>query len=121
MEHVDDIDAEYARMYRALGSEGVASHQIDFKSHRFARAWNGHWTLSDRQWRLICGARTYAINRAPLHEHLAGLAAAGFADVAVERIVSPSALARADLQPRFSEMPEADLTTSSALVQARKR
>ena len=52
MEHVDDIDAEYARMYRALGSGGVTSHQIDFKSHGFARDWNGHWTLSDRQWRL---------------------------------------------------------------------
>lgn len=120
MEHVDDIDAEYARMYRALGSGGVTSHQIDFKSHGFARDWNGHWTLSDRQWRLIRGARRFAINRAPLHEHVAALSAAGFSDVAVERIVSPSALARTDLQPRFSEMPGADLTTSSALVQARK-
>ena len=120
LEHVDDIDVEYARMYRALGPAGVTSHQIDFKSHRFARAWNGHWTFSDRRWRLIRGARRYAINRAPLHEHLAGLSAAGFVDVAIERTVSSSALVRADLQPRFSDMPQADLTTSSALVQARK-
>lgn len=120
MEHVDDIDGEYAGMFRALGLGGVTSHQIDFKSHGFARDWNGHWTLSDRQWRLVRGARKYAINRAPLHRHLAGLSAAGFRDVVVERTVSRSVLARSDLQPRFSEMPEADITTSSALVHARK-
>src|SRR5206468_3870653 len=117
----DDLGAEYGRMYRALAAGGIASHQIDFKSHRFAREWNGHWALGDRQWRIVRGARTYAINRAPLHEHVDVLMHAGFVDIAVERIVSPTVLERRDLQPRFAAMPAADLTTSSALVQARKQ
>jgi hypothetical protein len=118
MEHVDDFRAEYARMFGALRSGGLSSHQIDFKSHHFARAWNGHWTLTDRQWRLIRGGRTYAINRAPLHEHVEALRAAGFTDVTIDRITSESEFGRSDLQPRFAAMPEIDLVTSSALVQA---
>ena len=118
MEHIDDFPAQYAQMFGALRPGGLSSHQIDFKSHHFARAWNGHWTLTDRQWRLIRGGRTYAINRAPLHEHVQALEAAGFTDVTVDRVVSESPFARGDLQPRFAAMPELDLVTSSALVQA---
>jgi SAM-dependent methyltransferase len=118
MEHVDDLSSAYAQMFRALRPGGLSSHQIDFKSHHFARAWNGHWTLTDRQWRLIRGGRTYAINLAPLHEHVEALEAAGFTDVTVDRITRESTFARSDLRPRFATMPEIDLVTSSALVQA---
>jgi SAM-dependent methyltransferase len=121
MEHVDDFEAAYDRMFKALAPDGVTSHQIDFKSHGFARAWNGHWTMSDRQWRVIRGRRTYAINRAPLHEHTAAIAAAGFTGLEVERITSASGIPRQDLRPRFAAMPEIDASTSSALVHAAKR
>jgi SAM-dependent methyltransferase len=118
LEHVDAIEAEHRRIAAALRPGGIASHRIDFKSHGFARAWNGHWTLGDLEWRLVRGRRTYAINRAPLHEHVAAMQAAGLEVAAIVRVKLPNTLARGDLKPRFARMPDADLTTSSALIQA---
>ncbi len=121
MEHVDDFGTEYRRMADALAPRGVISHQIDFKSHHFARDWNGHWALAEWQWGIIRGRRRYAINRAPLHRHLEAMRAAGFEIAGVQRITRPSRLGRDRLQPSFAAMPADDLTTSSALVQAVKR
>ena len=57
LEHVDDLEQIYASIASALAPGGFASHAIDFKSHSFARDWNGHWTFSDREWALVRGRR----------------------------------------------------------------
>jgi hypothetical protein len=97
------------------------SHRIDFKSHDFARDWNGHWTFSDRLWNLIRGRRRFAINRAPLSTHLRLIEANGFEIVQVERATRDSSLARDDLAPRFRNLSDEDLETASAMIQAVKR
>jgi hypothetical protein len=118
MEHVTDLELEYGRMAAATAPGAVVSHEIDFTSHNLARDWNGQWTFSDPEWRLVTGRRDWAINRAPLQEHLDALAAAGFDVRNVLRRPLASRLSVSDLQPRFRSMPAEDLTTASALVQA---
>jgi SAM-dependent methyltransferase len=121
LEHVDDLQSMYAGIHAALRPGGWMSHAIDFKSHAFAREWNGHWTFSDPLWGLIRGRRRYAINRAPLSTHLALIDSAAFEIVNVERATRESALSRSELAPRFRRLSEDDLSTASALVQAVKR
>jgi hypothetical protein len=121
LEHVDDLEQVYAASAAILRQGGFASHAIDFKSHHFARGWNGHWTFSDREWSIVRGKRRYGINREPLSTHLRLIEAAGLEIVNVERTFRESAIARNQLAARFRSITDEDLRTSSALVQAVKR
>lgn len=121
LEHVDDLEQVYGASSAILRRGGFASHAIDFKSHHFARGWNGHWTFSDREWGMVRGRRRYAINREPLSTHLRLIEAAGLEIVNVQRTLRESAIARRDLSARFRSISDEDLRTSSALVQAVKR
>ncbi len=121
LEHVDDLESVYSAVSSALHPGGFASHVIDFKSHHFARGWNGHWTFSDREWSLVRGRRRYAINREPLATHLRLIEAAGLDVVNVGRTTRPSKVLRRELAPRFRDLSDEDLETSSAVIQAVKR
>jgi hypothetical protein len=118
LEHVDELVGSYRAMRLWIKPDGVISHQIDFRCHNTARAWNGHWKYSDFVWTLIRGRRSYLLNREPYSTHLRLLAESGFAFVGGQTCCSESALARADLAPRFRHLTDQDLTTSSALIQA---
>jgi SAM-dependent methyltransferase len=119
MEHLTDVPAAYSAMARLLKPGGFMSHVIDYKSHGNTYKWNGHWTVSDRCWRIVHGGRTYLINRLPHSAHLAEIERSGF------RIVSgvcfyDEALPRELLAPAFSYLSDADLRTSGAFIQAVK-
>jgi hypothetical protein len=120
LEHVDDLDAAYAAMRRSLKPGGLMSHSIDFSSHNVTRLWNGHWTLSDRAWRLIRGDRPYLINREPLSRHLALLQEYGFDVLKVEsrRDAVSRSFRRAH---RFRSLSDDDVRTRGAFVVARAR
>lgn len=120
LEHVDDLAEVYRAMYRWVAPGGFISHEIDFRSHNFSRAWNGHWTFSDASWALIHGRRRYSINREPLSTHLRLAEEVGFQIVHVKRLTLPSTLSRSELAPRFSGLSDEDLTTWTALIQAVK-
>ena len=121
LEHVDDLEQVYGAISAALRPGGGASHAIDFKSHDFARDWNGHWTFSDREWSLIRGRRRFGINREPLATHLRLIEASGLDIVNVVRTNRPSQITKNDLAPRFRGLSDEDLCTSSAVIQAVKR
>lgn len=120
LEHVDDLDTAYAAMQRSLKPGGIMSHSIDFSSHNVTRTWNGHWTLSDRAWRLVRGDRPYLINREPLSRHLALLQEYGFDVVKVEsrRDAVSRSFRRAS---RFRSISDDDVRTRGAFVVARAR
>jgi len=120
LEHVDDLAGTYASIHRWLKRGGYMSHQIDFRSHGTANAWNGHWTYSDLTWRIMRGRRPYLINRAPASEHLRLIRENGFEIVTAIPVRSESAVTRTSLAPRFRELSDEDLTTSGLFVQARK-
>lgn len=121
LEHVDDLPGAYAAMQRWLRPDGFMSHQIDYKCHATADAWNGHWTYSDTLWRLMRGKRPYLLNRAPHSEHIRLLQAQDFNIVAEKTVKSPSALSRAQLAERFKDLSDDDLTTSGAFILAQPR
>ena len=120
LEHVYDLDAMYGSIYRWLRRGGIASHQIDYKCHDTACQWNGHYTYSDFVWRLLRGRRTYFINREPHSKHVSLLNKHGY-KLRTERVYrAGSKLERADLARRFKDLPEDDLTTRGAIIQAEK-
>jgi hypothetical protein len=121
LEHVDDLPSTYRAMQLWLKPNGLASHQIDFRCHNTAHAWNGHWRYSDRVWRLIRGKRSYLLNREPFSRHVRFLEDNGFAIIGSHAETRASEIDRADLAPRFRALTDADLTTCSGLLQAVKR
>ncbi len=119
MEHVENVPGSYQALYAWLKSGGIMSHQIDYKSHGLARDWNGHWTISDLQWKIIKGNRPYLINRHPHSAHVAMMKEAGFQIVGENKIQLPP-LSRAALDHRYLDLSDGDLETSGATLQAVK-
>jgi len=118
LEHVDDLDATYAAMHRWLKPTGAMSHQIDFRCHRKADAWNGHWTYSDFAWRVVVGRRSYLLNRAPHSRHVSLLKKHGFDIVSDRPVLTPSSLRRSQLAARYRDLTVEDLTTSGTHIVA---
>ena len=118
MEHVNDLGTAYQAMSRWLRPGGLASHQIDFRSHGLFRAWDGHWACPDWLWRLFMGRRPYLLNREPFltHRHLA--AAAGLEELQVLR-VEASAVSRR-LSPRYAGISAEDRTTCAGYLLLRR-
>lgn len=118
LEHVDDLEGVYAAMHRWLSPTGLMSHQVDFRCHRKADTWNGHWAYSDFTWKLIVGRRAYLLNRLPHSRHVEYLRRCGFEIVADRPVRSESVLRRQDLAARFRAMTDDDLVTSGAYILA---
>ncbi len=120
MQEVEDLDAMYSAIYRALAPGGYAAHQIDYKVQQTTREWNGHWTCSDRTWRMLRGRLPSWHNRHPHSTHIAALRQVGF-DIRAETTVRrASEIARDTLAPRFRHMTDEDLVTSGAFIQVIK-
>ena len=65
LEHLDNLEGTYKAMFSWLRSGGYASHSIDFSVHYLSPFWNGHWSYSDWQWRMVRGRREFLLNRDP--------------------------------------------------------
>jgi hypothetical protein len=120
LEHVDGLPEVYRAMYAWLKPGGYMSHQIDFKCHGHAREWNGHWTYSDFMWNLVRGKDVWLINRLPYSAHLRLMKSSGFQVVGEQLVTRESRVKRSQLAPRFRHIPERDLSTTDAFVQAIK-
>lgn len=119
MEHVEQVDATYASLYKWLRPGGYMSHTIDYKSHGYTRDWNGHWTVSEFLWKIVKGNRPYLINRLPHSTHIRAMKKAGFKIVSEMRRIS-TPLARNKLADGFRVLSDDDLMTSGAFIQAVK-
>jgi len=120
LEHVDDLSGAYSALRTWLKPGGLMSHQIDFRCHGTANAWNGHWGYPDWMWRTIRGNRPYLLNRQPYSSHRKQITELGFRIVREIPIKGNSALTSSILSARYSDLSDADLTTQGCLVQARK-
>ncbi len=119
LEHVDDLSLTYEAMKSWLKPTGVTSHQIDFKCHGKAEVWNGHWTYSDLEWKVIVGTRPFLINREPLSTHLNILRQTGFEVIGTMPLHSPNTLERKRLAPRYRALSDSDLSTSGVYLIAK--
>lgn len=118
LEHVDELSDAYRQMASWLRLGGFVSHQIDFKCHGMAGAWNGHLGYSDRAWRVMRGRLPYLLNRRVYSEHLGFLADAGFEIRGLQVTRRFDGLPRSRLAPRFRGISEDDLQIDGLLVQA---
>jgi SAM-dependent methyltransferase len=90
LEHVDDVPFTHRAIYRWLRPGGWASHTVDCRSHGWADSWNGHWSYSAVEWKLVRGARPWILNRYSCSQHIGAATSEGF-EVAsqVPRLVAP--------------------------------
>lgn len=109
MEHVANLPSAYNAMWHWLRASGLASHQIDFRSHGLFKAWDGHWSCPDWLWRLFLGRRTYLLNREPFATHRTLASAAGFRERHCVRIESSPVSRR--LAKRFRGVSAQDRST----------
>jgi hypothetical protein len=118
MEHVTDLPEAYRAMAAWLRPGGVASNQIDFRSHGLFGTWDGHWACPDWLWRLFVGRRLYLLNREPFSTHRTWASAAGLEELVATRIErAPEA---GQLARRFQAMSAADRTTCGGYLVLRK-
>lgn len=120
LEHVDELELFYQKMWRWLKPGGTMTHSIDFTAHGTSTLWNGHWTIPAWLWRLQRGKRLYFLNREPISRHQVLLAQHGFALLGVHVQSRFSHLTNADLATPFRQLSEVDLTTASAFLIAHK-
>ena len=127
LEHVDDLEGTYSSMSDWLKKGGLISHQIDFKAHGTSKYWNGHWSYSDYEWKLIRADHPYSLNRAPLSVHLKLIKKNGFEVIDVRPTSNyPSGrykgkLDRKKLFTDFQKMSDEDYNTCSAHIVAIKK
>lgn len=118
MEHVSDLPDAYRAIEAWLRSGGIASHQIDFRSHGLFAKWDGHWACPDWLWRLFIGRRPYLLNREPFQTHRALGRESGLQEAAFVRVeCAPQA---SHIAARFASMPQEDRTTCGAYFLQRK-
>jgi SAM-dependent methyltransferase len=120
LEHVDGLPEVYRAMYDWLKPGGFMSHQIDFKCHNSASEWNGHWAYSNFMWKLVRGKDVWLINRLPYSTHVELMEKAGFRIVGEQLVRRASGVKRRQLASQFRSIPDSDLTTTDAFVQAVK-
>jgi hypothetical protein len=118
MEHVRDPEGTYRSLSQWLKPTGYLSQTIDFRSHGTAEQWNGHWSYSDCEWKLVQGRRPYLLNRQPHSVHLELLTRCGFKIVCDRPFKGKHGLQRGQLAKRFRRLSEDDLTIASTFIQA---
>ncbi len=121
LEHVNQVPSVYHSIFSWLKPGGYMSHAIDYRCHGCAKEWNGHWTYSDFNWKLIMGKRPFLINRLPHSNHLKLIEKTGFKLVCNIPYQLPSKIGKSQLAAQFRDMPPDDMVTSTAFVQAQTR
>ncbi|MCL1826450.1 MAG: hypothetical protein FWG20_00210 [Candidatus Cloacimonetes bacterium] len=122
LEHIDSLAGTYHLFSKILSAGGMMSHDIDFRSHRHSKYWNGHWAFSDKYWKLICGKLPYLLNRQTYSEHVLLIQQAGLNIIYEDKYadISTPAIDRKKLSLRFSNMSDDDLQTQTAFIIAKK-
>jgi len=117
---VKNLESTYRAIGKILKKGGISSHQIDFKSFNTASKWNGHWTYSDFLWKLILGKRPFLINREPYSVHAMLHEKFGLKIIETQKVFFKNEIPKYRLTNRFRNMPDEDLITRGALIQAVK-
>lgn len=114
LEHIDDLEDIYKRLFCYLKPKGLMSHQVDYSSHNLSEKWNGHWAYSDFLWKIIKGARRYLLNRQPHSTHINLMREAGFNIIFEKKYRDSSGIKKS------YGLSDDDLTIRSAFIQAVK-
>jgi SAM-dependent methyltransferase len=120
LQHIEGVTNAYKAMNSWLKPGGFLSHLIDYKSMGFTTRWNGHWTFTDWEWRLMVGGRKFSINRMPHSMHMQLFKENNF-NILFQRIENTkSELARKRLAKKYRSLSDDDLNTSGTYLVAQK-
>lgn len=120
MEHVEEVEHAYGKMYEWLKPGGIISHQIDYKAHEMTKEWNGHWYIDEGMWKFLLHGRKYSINRLPHSAHIKEIEKAGFAVKNVVPFYHENTFGNKPPKVTRCEFEESDMTIAGALIQAVK-
>ncbi len=121
LQHVNDLENTYYAMQQWLKPAGLTSHSIDFKSMGLTQTWNGHWTFSDLEWKIVKGKKTYLINRLPISKYLEFHEKYGLEILQKEPYYMDNKLSKNQMSPRFRNLSGEDITTSGVYILAKKK
>jgi SAM-dependent methyltransferase len=124
LEHVNDLDATFGDMYRALLPGGLAIHQVDLKSHGLHREHRLDFLCwSDRAWNLMHSAKGVP-NRWRIDKYRALIDGGGWRSLGLEARETAEAAqvdrVRDCLIERFARLPTPDLQWLSFWLLAEK-
>ena len=119
-QYIPDLHHTYYSLYQWLKPGGLMSHQMSFTAHRTATRWNGHWTYSKREWKVINGRRKYMLNRKAYSDHLKVIDQLPFKVTINMPHQKPTMIDRKELAASFKHLTEQDLNTEGMFLQAVK-
>lgn len=121
LQHVENLDEVYSAMKKWLRPSGLMSHSIDFGSMNTIESWNGHWTFSDFEWKIVKGGKIFLINREPFSKHIELQSKYGFEILINTPIKRENKITRNHLSPKFRNLSEEDITTSGTYILSKKK
>lgn len=121
MEHVEDLETSYARMWDWLKPEGFMSYQIDFKCHGMSSRWNGHWAFNPLTWKLIKGRALYLLNRKTYQDHLNLLETYHFSLLHEQRHIRSDGFPTRYLSKEYRHLDEETLHTAGSFMVAKRK
>src|ERR1019366_1435987 len=101
-------------------SDIIKPKSIDFNLMGVTQNWNGHWTFSDFEWKIVKGGKIFLINREPISKHIELLSKYGFNILINAPIKMENKLNRNQLSTKFKNLSEEDITTSGTYILSRK-
>lgn len=116
LEYVSDLDETFGLMKQWLKPAGLMSHTIDFKSHGLTPSWNGHWTLSDLEWRIVKGGQKFLLNREPVSTYVDLHKKHGFSIIKNLSTTMKNNMRDVSWAKKFKHLSEEDKTTSGAYM-----
>ena len=116
-----DLKNAFKYFFNWLKEDGVMSHQVDFKSHGFAKEWNGHWAYNNFEWMLVRGRRKWLINRKPLSYHLRLYKNNQFEIIHKKNIYAQNGISRNKLSSNFLNVSDEDMNTSGSYILSKKK
>lgn len=120
LEYIEDLASTHVVIKNWMREGGIASHQVDFRSHDTSDNVQGHWLIGDISWWLLRGRRKYALSRYPHSSHVSEIRNAGFVVLADNAVLMKPAIDLTLVQKRFSTFPFSDYQTAHTCIVCKK-
>jgi hypothetical protein len=120
IQHIDDINNTFYNSNYWLKPGGYVSHLIDYKSLGFTTRWNGHWTFSDWEWRIMVGGRKFSQNMLPHSSYIQLFKDYHFNILFLKVFNKVNKLSKNRLAKKYRSLSEDDLNTSDSYILAQK-
>ncbi|MBL7905273.1 MAG: hypothetical protein JNL22_09655 [Bacteroidales bacterium] len=111
LQHIDYINHAFVAMHTWLAPQGFMSHVTDYSSLGFTRYWNGHWTMTDLEWKIMKGGRKFLTNRLTHSAYVKLHKEFKLRILEVKTVTKPNEIPENQLVKNFRNLPEEDLTT----------